>query len=404
MIGAASEQRALRIGLSLSAAYLAGALVVFALPAIRTGHWAGTHLAFAGAALVAIGTFMPHFGATLAGSLPVPAALRMAAIGLLAIGALLAVSGVLAAAPIVTVVGAIALWAGLALTAWNTFRPARQPLARRHPIAQLAYALALAQVALGIGLPVLLVVGWEPAVTGWAGLRAAHVWLNLHGFLSLTIVATLIYLYPTVVGVAARASPALAATIVGVASGPPIVTAGILLDVGPVAAIGGLLTVTGAGSLVAYAWSTWRRRTPWKSDVGWHRLAVGHLSAGIGWYLVAALLATTGIVRDGPAPSDWSLGALSMPLLGGWVVQTLVGAWTYLAPAVATSSEPIRIRQRSVLGRHARVRLALWNAGVLLAWLGLAGGALPIALAGIAVFSATALLSVLLLLKALLVR
>lgn len=84
--GGLDERRVLRVGLQLSAGFVAVAMAAYALPAVVHGHWAGLHLALAGAAMVAIGTFMPHFGVTLAGSVAEPASLRLAGVVVLAAG------------------------------------------------------------------------------------------------------------------------------------------------------------------------------------------------------------------------------------------------------------------------------------------------------------------------------
>ena len=387
-----AEHHILRLGLALSASLLVAALIAFTLPGVPAGHWAGTHLALAGAALVAIGTFMPHFGVTLAGAPPERPALRMATIAALALGAVSVVAGVLAAVSPLIVAGAIGLWAGLGLVALTTFRPLRQPLARRHPIVQLAYGAALAQVALGIALPVLFFVGWEPALSAWNRLRPAHVWLNLFGFISLTIAATLVYLYPTVLGARIRAHASLALMVGGMAGGPPIAVAGLVLPLPLLTVAGAMLTAVGGAGQLWYGWTVWRGRGRWTTDAAWHGLAIGHLTAGMAWFLFAAALAAVDVI-DGGLPADWGLGALGMPLLGGWVIQVLVGAWTHLLPAVAARGHDVRAAQRTLLGRWPWARLVAWNGGVLLAWAGLSAGMLPVALAGIAAFTAAALVS-----------
>lgn len=395
------ERGVLRIGLLLTAGFVAAAMVAFALPAVRSGHWAGLHLALAGAALVAVGTFMPHFGVTLAGASAESPWLRLAGVLTLALGAVMSVAGVLIGAAAVAVGGASLLWLGLAVTAWTTLRPSRRPLARRHPIAQAAYAVALLQVAVGIGLPVLLLVGWEPAVVGWSRLKPAHVWLNLFGFVSLTISTTLVYLYPTIVGARIRPQLSLVAMIGGGMIGPPLVAGGAAFGVYGLAVAGAALTACGALGQLAYALDVWRRRGRWTTDPGWHRLTTGHLSAAMVWYLVAVAAAMIGIVRDGPAPSGWSLGALAIPLVAGWAMQVLVGAWTHLLPAVGSVHPGGRARQRTLLGLAARPRLLIWNAGVLLGWLGLATNSLALALIGVVAFGGVALFAVSLLLRAL---
>ena len=246
--GGLDERTVLRTGIALAAAFVVAALVAFSTPAVRQGHWAGIHLSLAGAALVAIGAFLPHFAITLSGSRPEPAPLRLAGVVSLAAGATLVVAGVLAGLVPLTVGGATLLWLGLGITAWTAFRPRREPLARRHPVVRLAYATALLDVAIGILLPVLLVLGWEPAVAGWTRLKPAHVWLNLFGFVSLSIVATLVYLYPTILGARIRASAALPLLVVGMVGGPPLVALAAVLGSDPLAVGGGALTLVGVGT------------------------------------------------------------------------------------------------------------------------------------------------------------
>lgn len=394
------ERAVLRTGLLLSGAFVAASLVAFAARPIAVGHWAGTHFALAGAMLVAVGTFMPHFGVTLAGSSPERPLIRLAGLAALASGAALAVVGVLGSG-VVALVGAGLIWVGLAITAWTTFRPARRPLARRHPIVQGSYAVALSQVAIGVAIAALFVAGWEPAISAWTRLKPAHVWLNLFGFVSLTIAGTLVYLYPTILGARIRAHVSLVAMIGGPIVGPPLVAVGAVIGSAIVAVIGSALTVLGAVGQLAYAVDVWRRRGRWTTDPGWHRLASGHVAAAMIWYLAAAAVALLGVIREGPAPPGWGLGALALPLVGGWALQVLVGAWTHLVPAVASARPEQRAVQRQILGRASVVRLVTWNAGVLVAWIGLALDVLPVALAGVVCFAAAVLTAVILLVVAL---
>jgi nitrite reductase (NO-forming) len=400
--GRLDERAVLRTGIALAAAFVVAALVAFSTPAVRQGHWAGVHLSLAGAALVAIGAFLPHFAITLSGSRPEAARLRLAGVLSLAAGTSLVVAGVLSGFVPLTVGGAALLWAGLGITAWTAFRPRREPLARRHPVVRLAYATALVDVAVGILLPVLLVLGWEPAVVHWARLKPAHVWLNLFGFVSLSIVATLVYLYPTILGARIRANASLPLLVVGAVGGPPLVALGSMVGSDALAIGGGILTLVGAAALAAYALDTWRRRGTWTTDPAWHLVTSAHPSAAVGWYLVSVATAVAGLLRDGAAPAGWGVGALVMPLVFGWAVQVLVGAWTHLLPAVAVTDPGRRAAMRRTLGRLAVARLLAWNLGVLVAWIGLGMGLLPLALAGIAALSLAALASVALVARSLL--
>jgi nitrite reductase (NO-forming) len=301
-----------------------------------------------------------------------------------------------------TVIGALLIWIGLAITAWTAFRPRHEPLARRHPIVSVAYGAALLEVAIGISLPVLFVLGWEPVVADWTSFKVAHAWLNLFGFVSLTIIATLVYLYPTILGTRIVVHGSLPVLVTGAVAGPPLVALGAVLGFDGLAIIGGLLATAGALALAVYAGDVWRRRGRWTTDPGWHRVASLHPTAAIGWYVLAVATALGGLLRDGVAPPGWSLGPLALPLVAGWVLQVLVGAWTHLLPAMAVSDPAGRATVRAVLGRWSLPRLLAWNAGVLLAWLGLASELLAITLAGVAAFSLAAVASVALLAVALL--
>jgi nitrite reductase (NO-forming) len=399
---ALDERGILRIGLAISVAFLLGALVV-ALLNVPVIPWSSLHLALAGASMVAIGTFMPHFGVTLAGAVPSSARLRLAGILLLGAGAGLVVAGVGLGPTWLAYLGAGAIWGGLAVTAWTTFAPARNPLARRHPLAQLAYAAALVEVAVGIGLPVLLLMGWGPVAGTWPGFKAAHVWLNLFGFVSLTIVATLVYLYPTIAGARIQMRPSLLLMVGGTVVGAPLAAAGSALDVAPLATVGAAAAIAGAAGQMVYAMEILRRRAGWTTDLAWHRLTIGHITAGMVWYLAALVAVLVGILRDGPAPGGWTLGSVALPLVGGWAVQVLVGTASHLLPAMVTTRPAVRGAQRVLLGRMASLRLLAWNAGVLLAWIGLGVGAGGMSLVGFGLLGLSVAVAMLRLLHALLV-
>lgn len=376
------ERAILRIGLVLSIGFLAASLIV-ALVTAPGIQWAALHLALAGASMVAVGTFMPHFGVTLAGASPSSSVLRLGGVLALAAGAALVVTGVVVGPTLAAFGGAALIWSGLGVTAWTTFRPARGPLARRHPMAQVAYAVALAEVAVGIGLPVLYLAGWEPAVTAWARLKPAHVWLNLFGFVSLTITSTLVYLYPTIVGARIRMQPSLVVMVGGAILGAPLVALGSALDLQPLAAMGALVALAGGIGQLFFALEVWQRRARWTTDPGWHRLTVGHISAGMAWYAIAIATALVGISRDGPAPVGWKLGALALPLVVGWALQVLVGTASHLLPAMVSNKPAVRAAQRVTLSHMATARLLSWNAGVLVAWIGLGVGSAAMVFGGV---------------------
>lgn len=366
--------------------------------------WAPLHLALAGAATVAIGTFMPHFAVTLAGTRPSASRWRLAVVLALAAGSAAVVGGVtLSAGPSVGALGSALLLLGLAGVAIHTLAPLREPLARRHHVVTATYLMALVDMAAGVVLGGLGVAGVAPVVAAWATIRPAHAWLTLFGGVSLSILATLVYLAPTVFGARIRAGWGLAVAVAGMGLGPLIVVAGFAFDA-RVVVIGGMAaTVAGGIGQVAYVLDARQRRGPYTSEHDWRSVAVWHLIAGTAWFVAASAAATVGMIGAG-STAGWSLGTLVLPLVAGWMLQELVGSWTHLAPSVTPGGPMQHARQRRVMAVLARTRLLTWNLGLAVAWIGVWLGARPLAVIGGGLVALVILVSVAVLGRALLVR
>ena len=244
-----------------------------------------------------------------------------------------------------------------------------------------AYATALAQLAAGVLLGGLAAIGSEPIVAGWALLRASHAWLTLFGAVSLTIFATLVFLVPTVLGARVRASGALAAAFAGLLAGPIVAAAGFALDIGAVVMAGMALTFIGALGQVGYVVDAYRRRGTFVNELGWRRVAVGHLAAGPAWLAAAIAVALAELIGGRPI-AGWSIGPIAIPMVAGWMLQELVGSWTHLAPTVTPGDPADHAWQRRWLGFGSRGRLVAWQLGVGLAWVGLATETAPLAAVG----------------------
>jgi hypothetical protein len=394
-----TERHVLTLGLAAAAAFVVAALVAAATALSNGGPtWPALHLALAGGALVAIGTFMPHFAVTLAGTRPAPPPQRLAALGLLSAGAISVVWGVSGAAPWLAGMGAAAISGGLGMVAAQIVAPLREPLARRHPIVSAAYGIALAELACGVVLGGLAAIGWPPVVGAWASLRPAHAWLNLFGAVSLTIFATLVYLAPTVLGARIRASRAMVIATVGLVAGPLVTALGFALDARAVAIGGAVVTTAGATGQLAYLADTWLRRGPYTSEHDWRRVAVWHLGLGAAWFWLALVAALVGL-GTGSRLAGWELGTLAVPMVGGWMLQELVGSWTHLAPSVTPGDAARHASQRRVLAAGGRLRLVAWNAGVAALWLGVLAAWPGASLLGAILLAGAALLSVALLVR-----
>jgi hypothetical protein len=389
-----TERHVLALGLGVAGLFVVAAGISAAVTLPFGGSaWASLHLALVGAATVAIGTFMPHFAVTLAGTRPAPAPERLTAVLLLALGAVGVVAGMSVLGSAWTLAGAVLALAGVGLTARHTVAPTRDPLARRHPIALLAYGLALAELATAMAIGAAGAIG-IPAVTAeWATLRPAHAWLSLFGAVSLTIFATLVYLAPTVLGARLRPSVPLAVGLVGVAAGPVLTAAGFMLDLRALVVGGMAVTLVGAVGQVAYALDQYRRRGPFSTEHDWRRVVIGHLVGGTAWFAAACAVALAGVLGGGPV-SGWSIGVLAVPMVAGWLLQELVGSWTHLVPSVTPGSPADHAAQRRTLAYASRFRLVAWNAGVGLAWAGMALDLGPAVTAGAIVVGTAVAVSV----------
>lgn len=396
-----TERGVLQLGLALAIAFLLLAGLTGLLPLTGLHGWVGIHLALAGATTVAIGTFMPHFGVTLAGTRPEPVGWRLAGVTALAVGMLVVALGRPFLGDRAAAVGGLLVLAGLGLTAWNTYAPMRSGLARRHPIVQVTYGVALADLAVGASLAIALLFGIEPIVQHWAALKPAHVWLNAMGFVSLTIAGTLIYLYPTMLGARIRPHPTMVAAVLGLITGPPLVALAAMLGSTPLALVGGVATLAGAIGLLGYGIDVWRRRGTWASDVPWHELSARHGLAGMAWFVVSVAAMLVGLLRDGVVVPGWTLGALAVPLIGGWALQELVGASGHLLPAVGPGDMAAKARQRLMVSRWGLARVTAWNVGLALLWPGVAFGIPALVSAGAVLFGAAAASALVLLVGAL---
>jgi nitrite reductase (NO-forming) len=396
-----AERQILQLGIALAGTFLLAAVASGALPLGPLHGWVATHLSLAGAATVAIGTFMPHFGVTLAGTRPEPWPLRLAGVLLLFAGMATVALGRPLVDPAVAAAGGLAVLVGIGLTAWTTFAPMRSGLARRHPIVQVTYAVALADLTVGASLATMFLFGWTPVIDHWVALKPAHAWLNVMGFVSLTVAGTLVYLYPTIVGARIRAHPSMAAAVVGLLLGPPLAAAGYAVSLEPLALAGAGMALVGAAGLLWYGIDTWLRRGQWARDLAWHDVAARHGLAAMAWFVAAAAAMAARILQEGVVVPGWALGIIAIPIIGGWVAQVLVAAWSYLLPAVGPGDMAAKGRQRAVLAWAAVPRLVAWNVGLLLLWPGLAFGVTWLFIPGALLFAPAALASLALLFRAL---
>ncbi len=382
--------RAITIGgVFVSGLFLvAAAASAFMGPEIRHGIWLPLHLALAGGATTAIAAALPFFATSLLTAAPAPLAIRATAIALVAAGASAVAVGVATqggairpeATPLgLAPLGGLAFAAGVVLVGWSALWTVRGSVGMRYALVLFAYSAALAEVAIGAMVATLYLAGYPPVTADWAHLMPAHAWLNLLGFVSLTVAATLVHLYPTILGtriplIESRTGRIGAIALSGLTAGPILVALGYWLHGGQLVRAGALIELAGAASFAAYGLAVWRRKGRWTTDAQWHLVITGHLGASIGWLVIGVGLAGSRALAAGADPSGWSVEAVIAPLALGCVVQAMIGAWTHLVPSIGPGDAGVHARQRSILAWAAVPRLAAFQLATLFLLAGLPGG------------------------------
>ncbi|HEX5542210.1 MAG TPA: hypothetical protein VFX60_11730 [Micromonospora sp.] len=340
----------------LPLAYLSAIVVVGIIhPFLSDWYWLLIHLLLLGAATNAILVWSTHFaGAVL--RVPAPAhrrgeAARLVALNL-GIGCVLsggaAGPGWLGAAGAVAVFAAVLAHLVILATRLRRALPARFAVTVRYYLA--------AAVALLLGIPVgawLLLVDDELRPR----LVLVHAHLNVLGWISLTVLGTLLTLWPTVLRTRMAEGTVRAAT-----RALPLAMSGLaLLGVGlltakPVAAVPGLVAFAAAVVVIAVPAVAVARARPPASFAAWS------IAAGIGWLLIAlARDAATLLTAADPAAALDGFHAVLLPLLAGFVAQILIGALAYLLP-VALGGGPGPVRERTAaLDRHWAQRVVTGN-------------------------------------------
>jgi nitrite reductase (NO-forming) len=369
-----ADRRVTLGGIVVAAAFVASAALSVIAGAVGVGEaapWLPLHLALAGGAGVAIGAVLPFFTAALAVAPPIDPRPRVVVIVLLAGGAAAVAAGVQAGTATLAVVGGQLYVAGLVGVATVAFTPVRTGLRSGWSHLVAAYAAALVLLGLGVGLATGYVAGIPAVIDAWVALKPAHVWLNVFGFVSLTIAATLVHLGPTIAGARIRPRRSADVALVGLAAGPALVALGFACDHDAVARLGGAIELLGASALAAFMLVVRHDAGPWTTDLDWHRFTLGSIGVGVGWFVVAASIAGGRVAVLGATAAAWSLELVAGPLVLGWVVQVLVGAWTHLLPAIAPGTPAGHAAARRLLAALAIPRLVAWNLGVTILAVGL---------------------------------
>lgn len=323
--------------------------------------WLMVHVPLMGAATAAILIWSQHFADTLLRrAAPAGRAGLGVRLALHTLGAGTVVAGMLTASTPLVVAGAITV--GVAIFAHGSilFLQLRKALpARFAPLVR--YYIAASVVFLGgIALGATMQALRDPDATD--RLVTAHIVLNAYGWIGLTVLGTLVLLWPTVLharmpesadAAARRALPVLVVGLVVAATGP-LVDARLLVTLG-------MLIWLGGAALVAVPAIVEARSMPPGTFAGWS------LAAAYCWVVVsAATLAVQAVLAPDWAALRADYLIVLGPLVAGFAVQVLTGAMSYLLPVVALGSPAAAKAGAEVLDKGAAFRVAAFNGAIAL--------------------------------------
>lgn len=286
----------------------------------------------------------------------------------------LTMAGMLAALPLLTVLGAVGV---SAMILWYAFALGAQLKAALSPrFAFVVRAYLMAACLLPFGAVLGTVLAFSPGEPWQGRVLLAHQVVNVLGFVGITVSATLLTLWPTVLRTTIEPAKAMRASrfLVVMVIGTLIAMLGALVDNVLVGLAGLALYVLGqvviGALLIALARQSARqvRREPLPL---FPALSIG---AGAVWFLGSTLaLAVLWAVSIGSAdgspvtsPLNFSLTAarlhdLSVPFVAGFLLQVLLGAMSYLLP-VSMGGGPRALKASlAVMSRGAVFRVVTLN-------------------------------------------
>ncbi len=339
-------------------------LWLLALLVVAVGHrwipaasWLLVHLLLLGAATNAILVWSAHFSDAVLRASPGPRGTAGQAMRLLLLN--LGIAGVVAGMVVpswpavlaggILVAGTV-IWHGAALAV----RMRRALPSRFRPTVHY-YLAGAALLPFGVAAGVLLA-----AHSDHDRLVIAHLTVNLLGWVGLTVIGTLVTLWPTMLRTrvvdgaeraAGRALPILLAAVI-------VTAVSALLAPPPVATVG----LAGYLAGIAVTATPLIREARAKPPAAYASYSV---AAGCGWLAVGLV----GLLALTASSASWSdvaatLGVLAGPLAAGFAAQVLLGALSYLIPVVAGGG-PVAVRAATAaLDRGAAWRVSLINCGI----------------------------------------
>jgi nitrite reductase (NO-forming) len=275
------------------------------------------------------------------------------------VGVLAAVAGMVTATWVLTLAGAVIVGVAAAAHGIALARQARSALPSRFGATVSYYIYASLALPIGAGLGAVL--ARDPPEPWHGRLVVAHVALNLLGWIGLTVMGTLVTLWPTMLrtriaaGAERAARQGLAILICSVA----IAAAGALFGLQGLAAAGV------AGYLSGVLWATRPLATVARVKAP-SAYATWSVMAAVIWLMASLLGLFTALVTS----ATWELVTdrlwlLIIPLTAGFAAQVLLGALSFLVPVVLGGGPTILRGTQARMDRGNVLRVVLINVGLL---------------------------------------
>jgi nitrite reductase (NO-forming) len=349
-------------------------ILVWLLAAIAAGvaslardvpAWLLVHLLLLGAVSNAILIWSAHFAAAML-RLPDGATYRDQALRLSCfnLGACVVVVGMSFEQWWAVGLGAVLVAIAVGWHAWALWRRMQRALPSRFGVTVAYYVSAAALLPIGVAIGVAMAPDRLPE-DEHARFALAHVGINVLGWIGLTLVGTLITLWPTMLHtqVADGTVKAARRTLPILLAGVAVIASGALLDERLLATAGVVLYLVGLvviGIPLAHS-------LQWRTQ---YRYGPASVLAAVLW--LVSCVAALGVILA--ASDGWEQAAdrtdlLAAPLLVGFAAQLIIGALSFLIPVVLGGGPAMARRTNEILDSWGGPRLLLINAGVLMALL-----------------------------------
>lgn len=339
---------------------VAAAVIVLTHRFVPAGDWLMVHLLLLGAVSTAILVWSQHFADTLLRR-PAPGGRTFHGVRLggHTVGAGLVVGGMVTALWPLVLAGGILVGLVAVVHAVTLFLQSRGALPARFGPLVWYYIAAGFALVIGVGLGV--VMARVPLSDGLHDrLYPAHLAFNLLGWLGLTVVGTVILLWPTVLHT--RVSDAVDAiarrTLWLMVGGLAVMGGSVALDLRPLFALGILMYLVGVGFVLVEGVRQ-ARRSAQGTFASWS------IGAGVLWFAFCTIAFGVVVVEaPGWADAASGVGWLVGPFAVGFAGQVLLGALSHLLPVVLGGGPEASRRTAYELDRAALYRVAVVNIGI----------------------------------------